>query len=91
MLPVPLKRNPHAQGRAHPWGSITLQVPCAGGPQGHGWLGTGNSLAVWAKLEGSNGEKSGGCLTPPPQPCKSSPHSLEQEIAPQVAAILQPV
>lgn len=43
--------------------------------QGHGWLATGNSPAVWAKLGGSNGEKSGGCLTPPPQPCKSSPHS----------------
>lgn len=30
MLPGPLKRNPHAQGRAPPWGSITCQVPCAG-------------------------------------------------------------
>lgn len=31
MLPLLLKRKPHAQGRAHPWGSTTSQVPCAGG------------------------------------------------------------
>lgn len=31
MLPVLLKRKSHAQGRAHPWGSTTSQVPCAGG------------------------------------------------------------
>lgn len=59
--------------------------------QGHGWLGTGNSPAARAKLGGSNGEKSGGCLIPPPQPCKSSPHSLVQEIASQAATILRPV
>lgn len=59
--------------------------------QGHSWPGTGNSLEVWAKLGGSNGEKSGGCLIPPPQPCKSSPHSLVQEIASHSAAILHPV
>lgn len=84
---IPCPREGSSLGQHHQPGALCWWDAS----QGHGWLGTGNSPAAWAKLGGSNGEKSGGCLIPPPQPCKSSPHSLVQEIASQAATILRPV